>query len=160
MRNILRNWSPALAAEAKGIIEAGDEAAKLSGGIAKNYTGQQWALCNTWRPLKPVKRDPLACVDYASGKDARSVVFWREIPGINGPFPVDAPLTLASLNFDWYWLSDQQPNEVLVIKIFNSKNERHPDDVAGGVHNSSFHLPVTDGEEVRESIETKFFAFW
>lgn len=160
VRNIFRNWSPVLAAEVKGIIEAEDDAAKLPGGIAKNYEGQRWEFYNTWRPLKPVKRDPLACVDYASGKDARSVVFWREIPGINGPFPVDAPLTLASPKFDWYWLGDQQPSEVLVMKVFNSKNERNPDDVAGGVHDSSFHLPGTDGEEVRESIETKFFAFW
>ncbi|KAK7417307.1 hypothetical protein QQZ08_011687 [Neonectria magnoliae] len=160
VRNILREWSDELAEEAKDIFEAEDEAAALPGGIEKNYKGRRWGFYNTWRPLKPVRRDPLACVDYFSTKDEKTSVYWRDIPGINGRFRVDAPLTLANPNHKWYWLSDQKPDEVLFMRIFDSEHERDPDNVAGGVHHCSFHLPGADGEEIRQSIETKVFAFW
>ncbi|KPM36218.1 hypothetical protein AK830_g10360 [Neonectria ditissima] len=160
IRSILREWSHELAEEAKDIIEAEDEAAKLPGGIEKNYKGRRWGFYNTWRPLKPVRRDPLGCVDYYSSKDDKSFIYWRDIPGIHGPFRADVPLTQANPNHKWYYLSDQQPDEVLFMRMFDSNHERDPEHVAGAVHHCSFHLPGTDGEEVRESIETKFMAFW
>ncbi|KAF4950623.1 hypothetical protein FSARC_13128 [Fusarium sarcochroum] len=160
VRNILRNWSQELVEEAKDIIEAEDEAAKLPGGVEKNYKGRRWAFYNTWRPLKPVQRDPLACVDFFTSREDQSSIFWRRIPGINGPFTADAPLTPANPNHKWYWLSDQQPDDLLVMKIFDSAHDRDPDKVAGGIHHCSFHIDGTEGNEVRESLETKFMAFW
>ncbi|KAF5658208.1 gibberellin cluster-GA4-Desaturase [Fusarium denticulatum] len=160
IRSILRQWSQELADEARDIIEAEDEAARLPGGIAKNYKGRRWGFYNTWRPLKPVRRDPLACVDYFTTKDDKHTTHWMDMPGINGPFRVDTQLTAANSEHKWYWLSDQQPDDVLFIRFFDSKHERDPDNVAGGTHHCSFHLPGTDDEEVRESMELKFIAFW
>lgn len=86
--------------------------------------------------------------------------FRREIPGVCGPFPVNAPITLANPKLQWCWLSGQPPDGVLAMKIFDSENEMAPDNTAGAVHHSSFYLPGTIGHEVGESLETKFFAFW
>ncbi|KAF5024594.1 hypothetical protein F66182_3357 [Fusarium sp. NRRL 66182] len=160
VRNILRYWSHDLAEEAKDIIEAEEEAAALPGGIEKNYKGRRWGYFNTWRPLKPVRRDPIACVDYFTSKDDKNSIYLRKLPGINGPFPADAPFTPANPSHKWYWLSDQQPDDVLFMKIFDSEHERDPENVAGAAHHCSFQLPGTENEEIRESVETKFMAFW
>ncbi|KIL86304.1 ga4 desaturase [Fusarium avenaceum] len=160
VRSILRNWSHELADEAKDIIDAEDEAISLPGGIEENYKGRRWGLYNTWRPLKPVRRDPLACVDFVSSKNDKSAILLRKIPGIHGPCTVDALFTPANPKHEWYWMSDQQPDDILFMKIFDSAHERDPKTIAGGVHHCSFHHPGTEDEEVRESLETKFMAFW
>ncbi|KAI8648837.1 hypothetical protein LRP88_15040 [Fusarium phalaenopsidis] len=159
-RNTLRNWSQALIDEAQDIIHAEDEAAKLPGGVEKNYQGRRWALYTTWRPLKPVKRDPMAYVDYRTADEGDGVSFWRNPPGVNGAFKSDVILTQANPNHKWYWLSDQRPDEVLFMKITDTESEKAGSGIAGGVHHCSFYLPGTDMEEIRESIETKFIAFW
>ncbi|KAI1877564.1 hypothetical protein JX265_003572 [Neoarthrinium moseri] len=159
-RNTLRNWSHDLRTEAQDIIEAEDETESLPGGITKNYQGRRWALYTTWRPLKPVRRDPMGYVDYFSSTENDGVSFWRSPPGINGPFRSDVVLTKANPQHRWYWLSDQTPDEVLFMKIFDTESEKELSSVAGGVHHFSFHIPGTEQEEVRESLETKFIAFW
>ncbi|KAI1033024.1 hypothetical protein LB504_006223 [Fusarium proliferatum] len=158
--NTLRNWSQELIDEAGDIIKAGDEAAKLPGGRAKNYQGRRWALYTTWRPLKPVKRDPMAYVDYWTADEEDGVSFWRNPPGVHGTFESDVLLTKANPKHKWYWISDQTPDEVLLMKIMDTESEKYGSKIAGGVHHCSFHLPGTEKEEVRESIETKFIAFW
>ncbi|KAH7163770.1 hypothetical protein DER46DRAFT_605018 [Fusarium sp. MPI-SDFR-AT-0072] len=158
--NTLRNWSQELIDEAGDIIKAGDEASELPGGRAKNYQGRRWALYTTWRPLKPVKRDPMAYVDYWTSDEGDGVSFWRNPPGVHGTFESDVLLTRANPMHKWYWISDQTPDEVLLMKIMDTESEKDGSDVAGGVHHCSFHLPGTEYEEVRESIETKFIAFW
>ncbi|KAG7414295.1 hypothetical protein LZL87_011883 [Fusarium oxysporum] len=158
--NTLRNWSQELIDEAGDIIKAGDEASEQPGGRAKNYQGRRWALYTTWRPLKPVKRDPMAYVDYWTADEGDGVSFWRNPPGVHGTFESDVLLTKANPMHKWYWISDQTPDEVLLMKIMDTESEKDGSDVAGGVHHCSFHLPGTEYEEVRESIETKFIAFW
>ncbi|EWG50067.1 hypothetical protein FVEG_09398 [Fusarium verticillioides 7600] len=158
--NTLLNWSQELIDEADDIIKAGDEAAELPGGRAKNYQGRRWALYTTWRPLKPVKRDPMAFVDYWTADEEDGVSFWRNPPGVHGTFESDVLLTRANPKHKWYWISDQTPDEVLLMKIMDTESEKDGSDIAGGVHYCSFHLPVSEKEEVRESIETKFIAFW
>ncbi|KAF4500402.1 GA4 desaturase [Fusarium agapanthi] len=158
--NTLRNWSQELVDEAADITKAGDEAAELPGGRANNYQGRRWALYITWCPLKPVKRDPMAYVDYWTADEEDSVSFWRNPPGMHGTFESDVLLTKANTKHKWYWISDQTPDEVLLMKIMDTESEKDGSDIARGVHHCSFHLPGTDKEEVRESIETKFIAFW
>ncbi|RKL23068.1 hypothetical protein BFJ68_g1274 [Fusarium oxysporum] len=158
--NTIRNWSQELIDEAGDIIKAGDVAAELPGGRAENCQGRRWALYTTWRPLKPVKRDPMVYVDYWTADEQDGVSFWRNSPGVHGTFELDVLLTKANPKHKWYWISDQTPDEVLLMKITDTESEKNGSDVAGGVHHCSFHLPGTEDEEVRESIETKLITFW
>ncbi|KAJ0143968.1 Uncharacterized protein HZ326_13239 [Fusarium oxysporum f. sp. albedinis] len=157
--NTIRNWSQELIDEAGDIIKAGDVAAELPGGRAKNCQGRRWALYTTWRPLKPVKRDPMAYVDYWTADEQDGISFWRNSPGVHVTFELDVLLTKANPKHKWYWISDQTPDEILLMKITDTESEKNGSDVAGGVHHCSFHLPGTEDEEVRESIETKFITF-
>ncbi|KAG6040944.1 hypothetical protein E4U41_006535 [Claviceps citrina] len=159
-RNTLRNWSQEIVDEAQDIIRAEDEAATQSGDAHSGYSGRRWALYTTWRPMKPVKRDPMAFVDYRTADEEDGVSFWREPPGIYGPFKSDVVLTKANPKHKWHWISDQQPDEVLFMKIMDTESEKPGSSIAGGVHHCSFHLDGTENEDIRESLETKFLALW
>ncbi|KAM0197924.1 hypothetical protein ACHAPI_004656 [Fusarium lateritium] len=158
--NTLRNWSVELIDEAQDINKAAEEAANLPGGVKENYKGRRWALYTTWRPLKPVKRDPMAYIDYRTADEGDGVSFWRNPPGVYGTFKSDVLLTTANSKHKWYWISDQLPSEVLFMKIMDTESDKDGSSVAGGVHHCSFHVSGTENEEVRESVETKFIAFW
>lgn len=61
----------------------------------------------------------------------------------------------------WYWVPDQTPEEVLVIKFADTEAEKEPDRVAGyGAHVSPIVEGTPDDSEPRESIEARVIAFW
>ncbi|CAG1989500.1 unnamed protein product [Fusarium graminearum] len=95
-----------------------------------------------------------------SADEEDGVSFWHNPPGVHGTFESDVLLIKANPKHKWYWISDQTPDEVLLMKIMDNESEKDGSDIAGGVHHCLFHLPGTEKEEVRESIETKFIAFW
>jgi hypothetical protein len=71
----------------------------------------------------------------------------------------DAYLAHWSEGQKWYFISEQDPEEVLVIGLFDS--ERDKDTVAaGGTLHSSVDLPGTEAEEARESVELRCLAIW
>lgn len=59
----------------------------------------------------------------------------------------------------WYWIPEQQPHEVLIIKFCDSAAEYDEDVAAACVHISPI-VPGTEEEEVRRSIEARVYVFW
>lgn len=62
----------------------------------------------------------------------------------------------------WFWLPEQNPDEVLVIKLADSHAGRVGQDgrmVAGSTAHGSPDMGGAEGEP-RESIEVRVIAFW
>lgn len=107
-------------------------------------------IINVWRPLKTVRRDPLAVCDYQTVDQEEDFVPFKMI------FPHDwAEMNRVRFNqkHKWYYLHEQRPDEPLVFKQFDSRSgcETLP--------HSAFVIPETQHHDPRESIEIKMWAF-
>jgi len=140
--------------------------------IADSVTksGRRFMCFSIWRPIKTVKRDPLGICDSRSVKAGELVKLERLYPdGKRGENVVvkatenlseEGPYGVRECKHEWYWMSEQTPEEVLVIKIFDSAEaseewERIEGGRVGVAPHASFHLDGTEGEAVRESIEIR-----
>lgn len=167
-RTHLRKYHPIMTATAKDIIAAEDKLLAQSKSLREEYatskTGPRWALYSIWRPLKRVKRDPLALGDARTflEEDYVPVIVKTPnlgIPGETGTHDTESYLARWSPGQKWYSISKQEPEEVLVIGLFDS--DRDKDSVAaGGTLHSSVDLPGTEDEEPRESLELRCLAIW
>lgn len=143
---------------------------------------KRWAIMNIWQPFgKPVKKDPLAFVDYRTvdEDDFRTVVANLPPPGAgeygnvsknlvhkpraeyssNGEQAAKYEVTNMAHNPNqrWYYASDMTPEEAWVFKIFDSKNDGR---AKCAVH-SSFPLEGQDDTtDPRTSVEVRCFVFW
>lgn len=59
----------------------------------------------------------------------------------------------------WYFMPEQKPDEVCIIKFSDSASAENESIAAGCVHCSPA-IPGTENEEVRESVETRVYCFW
>lgn len=110
-------------------------------------------IINVWRPLKPITRDPLAICDWKSVDWNRDWICRRFIYP-SGWSELGSPMYHP--DHQWYWLSDQQPDEALVFVQFDSERVEE-----GGMttsHSAFVDPDFTDGPP-RESMEIKMFAF-
>ena len=79
---------------------------------------------NLWRPIKPVERMPLGICD------AQSVSRKDLVPIMISGRPGDPPGPFSGYNLAynpahrWYYYPNQQPDEVLAFKIFDSDQSR------------------------------------
>lgn len=64
----------------------------------------------------------------------------------------------ANPRHKWYYVSDMQPDECLLIKIFDTQSGKAG--ISGGVPHTSFHLPGTEEYEARNSIEMRCLVFY
>jgi hypothetical protein len=106
---------------------------------------------NVWRPLKQIRKDPLAVCDWTSVNSETDLVAFRMI------LPQGwKELTRANFNpnHTWYYLGGQRPDEPLLFKQFDSQ-------VKDGINvlHSAFIDPKSIDCDPRESIEIKMFAF-
>ncbi|EXJ88814.1 hypothetical protein A1O3_01878 [Capronia epimyces CBS 606.96] len=164
----LRKYHPTMTAAAKGIIAAEDkllaEGKSLREEYAASKLGPRWALYSIWRPLKRVHRDPLALGDARTflEEDYVPVIVKTPnlgIPGETSTHDTESYLAHWSVGQKWYFISKQEPEEALVVGLFDS--DRDKDTVAaGGTLHSSVDLPGTENEEPRESIELRCLAIW
>ena len=60
----------------------------------------------------------------------------------------------------WYWIDKQTPEEVMVLRFFDSDLEAQGYTASGGVLHSSVEVLGTENEEVRESLEIRYFCIW
>jgi hypothetical protein len=61
----------------------------------------------------------------------------------------------------WYWMPEQQPDEVLILKFADTAADSEHPEMAGGCLHGSPQIPGTEGEEeARCSIECRVLAFW
>jgi len=166
-RTHLKKYHPTMIATAQPIISAEErllsEGKSLRETYAASKLGPRWALYSIWRPLKRVRRDPLALGDARTFQESDYVPVIVKTPnlGIKETLTHDTESYLAqwSEGQKWYFISNQEPEEVLVIGLFDSDREK--DTVAaGGTLHSSVDLPGTEGEEPRESLELRCLAIW
>jgi hypothetical protein len=107
---------------------------------------------NVWRPLKQIRKDPLAVSDWTSIDSEADLVKQRLISpqGWN---------ELAKANFNprhiWYYLSGQKPDEPLLFMQFDSKAKD-----GMNLPHTAFVDPQFIDCNPRESIEIKMFAFF
>lgn len=118
-------------------------------------------LINLWRPIKTVRRDPLAVSNSHSVPEEDLV-----------PIPVVYPKgdrTGATLSVkhrdshEWFYKHHQTPDEVLIFKCFDNRAGVESAEKwnwrAKRVPHSAFAIPGTEAEEGRESIEVRALVF-
>jgi len=134
-----------------GPVRAGDalghdEVARILG------SGGRIVQINVWRPIKgPVRRTPLALADARSIGPGELVATEQIFPDRVGEI-----YQLAHGGGQrWYWASDMRPDEVILIKGWDSLDDGRAQFTPHG----AFPLPGQDAQSTpRESIETRTYV--
>lgn len=120
-----------------------DEAAHLLQGRVQ--------LINVWRPIKTVQRDPLAVALASSVRP-------EDLVPVGLIYPTRRGETLGvrySAGQQWFFKKNMRPNEVILIKCYDSKSDGR----AVAVPHSAFEDPTGLEGEARESIEVRALVF-
>lgn len=109
-------------------------------------------IINVWRPISTVQRDPLAVADAHSVEEADLVTRQLIYPNRNGEtFSVK-----YNPGHRWYYRSGLAPDQVLLIKCFDSKTDGR----ARRVPHTAFEDPSAPADApTRESIEVRALVF-
>ncbi|KAK6851855.1 hypothetical protein PG995_011980 [Apiospora arundinis] len=162
LEQTLRYCRRDIAEFASNVLEAQDRRAAGE----ENVRVPRFAAYSVWRALKTVKRDPIAVCDWRSlDKESDLVPTENRKPseinacgyyigGAMGGLPPKNPQAQR-----WYWMPEQTPEEVLMIKFADSKSAEDPNVAKGCLHGSP-ELPGTEEEETRCSVETRVYLFW
>ncbi|KAF2451271.1 hypothetical protein P171DRAFT_347138 [Karstenula rhodostoma CBS 690.94] len=108
-------------------------------------------IINVWRPIKPVQRDPLAVAEADSVSDDGLVVTKLIYPNREG----ETYAVKYDAGHRWYYKSGLGPEEVILIKCFDSKLDGR----ARRVPHTAFEIPGTEEKDGRESIEVRCLVF-
>lgn len=157
-----------IAAENEGVKADGvDDHWQWSG---SNYQGPRWAMLSVWRPMETVHRDPLAVMDpnsFFNGKRkkpyASLVRAYKARPGFEESYMSANLLPLAPIEgneYTWYYLSEQKPEEVYALKLFDSEAHKEGSRVAACLPHSAFALPDQDNKPPRKSVEIRMLVIW
>jgi hypothetical protein len=120
-----------------------DEASTLLAG--------RFQIINVWRPIRTVLKDPLGVADANSVDDKDLVPIKLIYPNREG----ETLSVRAAPGHKWHYLFKQTPEEVLLIKCFDSK----VDGRARRVPHTAFVDEEFEGESKRESIEVRALVF-
>jgi hypothetical protein len=123
------------------------------GDDAEELLKHRFGIVNVWRPIHgPVLASPLALCDARSFTDADLIpsdLVYRHVCG-----------ETSSVEFKpehrWYYFSQMQPDEVLLIRIHDSANDGR----ARLSFHTSFENPAAPGAPPRESIEVRSIVFF
>jgi hypothetical protein len=122
-------------------------------------SGKRWQIINLWRPITTIYKDPLAVAAAASIPESdlieAQVIYTNQSPPLN----MNVTWTiLPNETHEWYYRNEQGPDDVLLIKCFDSEEER----VARRAPHCAFVDPERDGEEWtdRESVEIRALVFY
>ncbi|KXT02976.1 hypothetical protein AC578_10580 [Pseudocercospora eumusae] len=134
--------------------------AVLSGWAPIDPSKHRHAIVNAWRPLKTVHRDPLAVCDARSvaESDLEEVRVALRFESAEGEMVQRVNTTWevkANPAHKWYWPKQMTPDEVLLFKCFDSKEDGR----ARWAPHSAFQLPFSDASP-RESIEVRALVYW
>ncbi|KIY00950.1 uncharacterized protein Z520_03616 [Fonsecaea multimorphosa CBS 102226] len=135
-----------------------------------NYNGPRWSMLSVWRALEPVRRDPLAVLDPRSlqpGDVETPYVALQRVykarPGFEPEFRSENMIAVApedGCSHQWYYISEQQPDEVYALKLFDSEAHRSRSRVAPWVAHSAFALPGQEDQPLRRSVEVRMLVIW
>ncbi|KAI0123975.1 hypothetical protein BJ170DRAFT_637762 [Xylariales sp. AK1849] len=164
----IRNYHPELTKAAADIIRTEDSLTAADRSLKDNYQnsgGPRWALFSVWRPLQAVKRDPLALGDQRTFDAEHYIPVKVKTPclgrsGVSETHDAEGYPARYSEGHKWYWIDEQKPEEVLIIRLFDSDAEKEGGKASGGTLHSSVDLPGTEGEEARESLELRCLCVW
>lgn len=109
-------------------------------------------IINVWRPIKQIQRDPLAIAEAHSVREEDLVPVALIYPNRNGE--------TLSVRYNkgqrWFYRSGLTPEEVILIKCFDSKTDGR----ARRVPHTAFVDPSSDADApTRESIEIRALVF-
>lgn len=136
-----------------------------------NYPGPRWAMLSVWRPLETVQRDPLAVMDPGSlfnGASAKPFAsferIYRQRPGFEAEYKSENMLPIApqagQQQHQWYYISEQTPEEVFALKLFDSEAHKAGSSVAPCLPHSAFALPDQEDKPLRRSAEVRVMIIW
>lgn len=140
----------------------------LPANVAESLSKTRWSIINVWRPIKgPVVKDPLAVCDARSVRDEDLIPVAANLPSkdtgmkystITAGKRFELFYAKYSPEHKWYYASEMTPDEVLLIKCFDSIRDGK---TARRVPHSAFTDPKTkDLDVVRESIEVRCLVFY
>lgn len=109
-------------------------------------------IINVWRPIKQVLRDPLALAEADTVSEDDLVPVGLIYPNRKG----ETLLVKHSDKHKWWFKHGLGPEEVILIKCFDSKKDGR----ARRVPHTAFVDPTaSEGTEARESIEVRALVF-
>lgn len=126
---------------------------------------KRYAAYSIWRPIKPVKRDPLAVADWRTvNVDTWIPVEYRATSNVleSGEYMLEQYTQTPAAKDSgqrWYCKPNQSPEDVLFIKLSDTASERDPK-IAGGCAHCSPILQGVEDEEPRMSVEARVMVFW
>lgn len=121
---------------------------------AEERLKHRFAFINVWRPIRgPVQDTPLAVCDAQSISQGHFVATDLKYPDRTGE--------VYSVSYQpghrWYYVSDMQPDEALLLKCYDSRT----DGTARFTAHSAFENPASPADAVpRESIEARTIGFF
>ncbi|MCJ1308077.1 hypothetical protein MMC25_001728 [Agyrium rufum] len=118
---------------------------------AERLLKSRYQIINVWRPIKTILKDPLAVADAHSVPESDLVPIGLIYPDRRGETLSVRP----NREHKWHYLYGQTPEEVLLIKCFDSKLDGR----ARRVPHTAFVNEATANEESRESIEVRCLVF-
>lgn len=125
-------------------------------------THPRWQIINAWRPIREVRRDPLAVTDARSVPDedilkVRLVYPDHEMDILEVKAPLDPEA--GGTPHRWYFKDRMGPGDVVLFTQFDS-TER--EGVPRRVPHTAFRDPRVDEEaaEARRSIEVRVAVFY
>ncbi|KAK0609605.1 amino acid permease-domain-containing protein [Bombardia bombarda] len=120
---------------------------------AEQLLQKRFQIINVWRPIKTIYKDPLGIADAFSVPESDLVGQPLIYPNRNGETFTVKPNPAHK----WYFKYAQRPDEVTLIKCFDSKEEPG---VARRVPHSAFVDPSEESNYARESIEARALVFY
>jgi hypothetical protein len=120
-------------------------------------SSSRYAFLGMWRPLKIVRKDPLAVCDATTVPDYDYQVRLREFSrtGIKSANYVMGH-TDKEEQHEWWYMSEMQPDEMVVFKGFDTKQ----DSMGWRCPHTAFRLKGSEKEAARESVEARVVCFW
>jgi hypothetical protein len=117
----------------------------------------RFALLGMWRPLRTVRKDPLAVCDATSVPEEDYQTREREFSrtGIRSSNYVMSHREEVQRH-EWWYMSEMQPWEMVVFKGFDTKRE----EMGWRCPHTAFRLEGSEEEESRESVEARVVCFW
>lgn len=106
-----------------------------------------------WRPIRTILKDPIAVADARSVSDDDLVAV--SVTRHNSP-RAETWAVRPSPRHRWYYKHAQGPDEVLLIKCFDSQTSS----AARRAPHSAFEYPGCGGGENRQSIEVRALVFY
>ncbi|KAF1930530.1 uncharacterized protein M421DRAFT_99821 [Didymella exigua CBS 183.55] len=129
----------------------------LSPDVSSLYTtSSRYAYLGAWRPLKPLRRDPLAVCDATTVPDTDYQLRMREFrSGVKSGNYVMSH-TEKKQQHQWYYMAEMTPEEIVVFKGYDTEQTRP----GWRCPHTAIKLPDSDHETPRESIEARIVCFW